>query len=136
MDCLEKIGTYCNKCGNIICTCINKINKYRCSCCGDIFEIESSKQWFKSICGNSGDKDCRLIIINNWDDKMELEHKQKQQLIKLFESFINFDMISDERFHNPFSKERKILVSKDAKKLADIALKITKKTTECPQEKN
>jgi hypothetical protein len=50
-----------------------KTNKYRCSCCGDIFVRESDKQWIKTICGNSGDKDGRLIIIK----EQENEYKKR-----------------------------------------------------------
>ena len=52
--------------------------------------------------------------------------ERKQRVIEAIITYLNFDSISDERWHSPFSKERQIKVRKDAEKIAEISLEYYK----------
>lgn len=44
---------------------LKRKRKYKCPLCKKTITRISDKQWIKSICGNSGDKTTRLILIKN-----------------------------------------------------------------------
>jgi hypothetical protein len=50
--------------------------------------------------------------------------KESERLVRRFTNFLNYDSISDERWHDPSpaNKERHLRVLKDAKMLAKIAM--------------
>ena len=48
--------------------------------------------------------------------------ERKKQLIESIVNYLNFDSVSDERWHSPISKERQMKVRKDAENIAEIAL--------------
>jgi hypothetical protein len=55
------------------------------------------------------------------------QKEETERLVKRFTTFLNYDSISDERWHDPFNADRNRRVKKDAEKLAEIALEeITK----------
>lgn len=56
---------------------------------------------------------------------METKTK-KEQLVEAITTYLNFDSVSDERWHSPFSKERQEKVSHDAERIAELATEIYK----------
>jgi hypothetical protein len=50
----------------------------------------------------------------------------KEQLIQAIITYLNFDSVSDERWHNPFSDERQTKVRKDAEKITELVTEIYK----------
>lgn len=52
--------------------------------------------------------------------------ERKQRVIEAIITYLNlnlnYDSVSDERWHSPFSEERQIKVRKDAEKIAEISL--------------
>ena len=44
----------------------------------------------------------------------------KEQLIQAIITYLNFDSVSDKRWHSPFSDERQAKVRKDAEKITEV----------------
>jgi hypothetical protein len=52
--------------------------------------------------------------------------EEKEQLIQAIITYLNFDSVSDERWHSPFSDERQAKVRKDAEKITELVTEIYK----------
>ena len=58
--------------------------------------------------------------------KIYLKMEKKEQLIQAIITYLNFDSVSDERWHSPFSDERQAKVRKDAEKITELVTEIYK----------
>jgi hypothetical protein len=53
--------------------------------------------------------------------------KRKQRVIEAIITYLNYDAVSDERWHTPFENElRQLRIRKDAERIADITLEYYK----------
>ena len=59
-------------------------------------------------------------------NKIYLKMEKKEQLIEAIITYLNFDSVSDERWHSPFSDERQAKVRKDAEKITELVTEIYK----------
>lgn len=59
-------------------------------------------------------------------NKIYLKMEKKEQLIQAIITYLNFDSVSDERWHSPFSDERQAKVRKDAEKITELVTEIYK----------
>ena len=60
-----------------------------------------------------------MVVPMDYDERRE-------RVIEAIITYLNFDSVSDERWHSPFSDERQAKVRKDAERIADITLEYYK----------
>lgn len=52
--------------------------------------------------------------------------QRKEQIIEAIITYLNFDSVSDERWHSPFSDERQAKVRKDAENIVELTMQYYK----------
>lgn len=52
--------------------------------------------------------------------------QRKEQIIEAVITYLNYDSVSDERWHSPFSKERQEKVRKDAENIVELTMEYYK----------